>query len=151
VLLPRWLARANKAGLNRAAKHVVPWLPPFALVVHHGRKSGRRYETPVMVFRDGDQFLIALTYGGDHTDWVKNVVAADGCELRTGGRVYRTGAPRIYRTGAPRVYQTGAPRVRRAGAARICQDKFRSGIRPLERQVLRLLGTTDFLSLTITH
>jgi deazaflavin-dependent oxidoreductase (nitroreductase family) len=126
VLLPRWLARANKAGLNRVTKHVVPWVPPFALIVHHGRKSGRRYETPVMVFRDGDRFRIALTYGGDHTDWVKNVVAAGGCELRTGGRACQVGAPHVYR------------------------DDSRSGIRPVERQVLRLLGTTDFLSLTIT-
>lgn len=127
MLLPRWLARANKAGLNRVAKHVVPWLPPFALIVHHGRKSGHRYETPVMVFREGDRFLIALTYGGDHTDWVKNVVAGKGCELRTGGRAYRVGTPHVY------------------------QDESRSGIRPVERQVLRLLGTTDFLSLTITR
>jgi len=126
VLLPRWLALANKAGLNRVTKHVVPWVPPFALIVHHGRKSGRRYETPVMVFRDGDRFRIALTYGGDHTDWVKNVVAAGGCELRTGGRACQVGAPHVYR------------------------DDSRSGIRPVERQVLRLLGTTDFLSLTIT-
>jgi deazaflavin-dependent oxidoreductase (nitroreductase family) len=126
VLLPRWLARVNKAGLNRVMKHVAPWLPTLAVVVHRGRKSGRRYETPVMVFRDGDQFLIALTYGGDHTDWVKNVVAADGCELRTGGRTYAMGAPRVYR------------------------DESRSGIRPVERQVLRLLGSTDFLSLTVT-
>ena len=127
MLLPRWLARANKAGLNRVAKHVAPWLPSFAVIVHRGRKSGHRYETPVMVFRDGDRFLIALTYGGDHTDWVKNVVAAGGCDLRTGGRAYQAGAPRVYR------------------------DESRSGIRPVERQALRLLGTTDFLSLTITR
>jgi deazaflavin-dependent oxidoreductase (nitroreductase family) len=125
VVLPRWLARANKAGLNRAVKHVAPWLPTLGLVVHRGRKSGRRYETPVMVFRDGDTFLIALTYGGDRTEWIKNVVAAGGCELRTGGRVYAMGAPRVYR------------------------DESRSGIRPLERQALRLLGSSDFLSLTI--
>jgi hypothetical protein len=80
-----------------------------------------------LVFREGHLLFIALTSGGSHPEWVNKVVAADGCELRTGGRIYRT------------------------GAARICQDKFRSGIHPLERQVLRLLGTTDFLSLTITH
>ena len=67
-------------------KHAAPWLPPLGLVVHRGRKSGRRYETPVMVFRDGHRFLIALTYGGEPTEWVKNVVTAGGCELRTGSR-----------------------------------------------------------------
>jgi deazaflavin-dependent oxidoreductase (nitroreductase family) len=126
VVLPRWLARANKVGLNRVVKHVAPWLPTLGLVVHRGRKSGRRYETPVMVFRDGDRFLIALTYG-DQTEWIKNVVAAGGCELRTGGRSYAMGAPRVYR------------------------DESRSGIRPFERQVLRLIGASDFLSLTITN
>ena len=125
MLLPRWLAEANRAGLNRVAKYAVPWLPPFALVVHRGRTSGRRYETPIMVFRHGREVLVALTYGGDHTDWVKNVVAAGGCELRLGGRRYSLGSPRVYR------------------------DESRAGIRPLERQVLRLLGTADFLSLTI--
>lgn len=125
MLLPRWLARANKAGLNRVAKYVVPWTPPFALLIHHGRKSGRRYETPIMVFRYGNEYLIALTYGADHTDWVKNVVAAGGCELRLAGRTHRMTAPRVY------------------------QDESRKGIRPFERQVLRLLGTTDFLSVTI--
>ena len=123
--LPRWLARANKAGLNRVVKHVAPRLPTLALVVHRGRKSGRRYETPVMVFRNGDRFLIALTYGGEHTEWVKNVVAAGGCELRTGGRRYKTGSPSVY------------------------VDESRSGVRPLERQVLRILGVAEFLSLTI--
>ena len=125
VSFPRWLARANKIGLNRVVKHVAPRLPTLGLIVHRGRKSGRRYETPVMVFRDGNQFLIALTYGGEHTDWVKNVVAAGGCQLRTGGRTYEMGSPRVY------------------------QDENRSGIRPLERQVLRLLGAAEFLSLTI--
>jgi deazaflavin-dependent oxidoreductase (nitroreductase family) len=125
VPLPRWLARANKAGLNRVVKHVAPRLPTLGLVVHRGRKSGRRYETPVMVFRDGDRFLIALTYGREHTQWVKNVVAAGGCELRTGGRRYKTGSPTVY------------------------VDESRSGIRPLERQVLGIFGVDEFLSLTI--
>lgn len=106
-------------------KHIAPWLPGLAVVVHHGRKSGRRYETPVMVFRHEDRFLIALTYGGKDTEWVKNVVAAGGCELRTGGRGYATDSPHVY------------------------TDRSRSGIRPLERQVLGLAGVSEFLSLTV--
>jgi deazaflavin-dependent oxidoreductase (nitroreductase family) len=123
VPLPRWLARANRSGLNRVVKHVAPWAPALGLVVHAGRKSGRRYETPVMVFGDRDGFIIALTYGPG-TDWVRNVVAAGGCELRTSRRTLRMGSPRVYRD------ETGA------------------GIRPLERRVLRLIGVADFLSLT---
>lgn len=78
-----------------------------------------------MVFRNGGKFLIALTYGGEQTEWVKNVIAAGGCELRTGGRRYKMGSPSVY------------------------EDQSRAGIRPLERRVLRLLGSADFLSLTI--
>lgn len=121
--LPRWLAQANKAGLNRVVKHVAPWAPALALVVHTGRASGRRYETPVMVFGAPDGFIIALTYGPG-TEWVKNVVAAGGCELRTGGRTLTMGSPRVY------------------------HDEARAGVRPLERRVLRLIGAADFLSLT---
>jgi hypothetical protein len=37
------------------------------------------------------------------------------------------------------------------GSPRVYQDESRSGIRPLERQVLRLFGIAEFLSLTIGH
>lgn len=123
--LPQWLARANKSGLNRVVEHIAPWAPGFGLVVHTGRKSGRRFQTPVMVFRaeGGDGYVIALTYGRD-TQWVKNVMAAGGCELHAGGRTMRMGSPRIY------------------------HDEARAGIRPFERRVLTLLNVADFLSLT---
>jgi deazaflavin-dependent oxidoreductase (nitroreductase family) len=119
--IPKRVARWNKVGLNRAVQHVAPWLPGLALVVHRGRRSGRTYRTPVSVFGTADGFVMALTYGPD-TDWVKNVQAAGGCELRTRGRVVRVAEPRVYR------------------------DETRRGIRPVERQVLRLIGVADFLS-----
>jgi deazaflavin-dependent oxidoreductase (nitroreductase family) len=119
--IPKRVARWNKVGLNRAVQHVAPWLPGLALVVHRGRRSGRTYRTPVSVFGTADGFIMALTYGPD-TDWVKNVQAAGGCELRTRGRVVRVAEPRVYR------------------------DETRRGIRPVERQVLRLIGVADFLS-----
>jgi hypothetical protein len=40
--------------------------------------------------------VIALTYGSD-ADWVRNVVAAGGCELETRRRRHRVAAPRVYR------------------------------------------------------
>ena len=123
--IPRRVARWNKVGLNRITRHVAPWMPGFGLVVHRGRRSGREYQTPVNVFQADDGFVIALTYGAG-TDWVKNVQAAGGCELRTRGRVLRVGSPRVY------------------------HDETRHGIRPLERQMLRLLGVADFLSVKTT-
>jgi deazaflavin-dependent oxidoreductase (nitroreductase family) len=120
--LRRTIARLNKAGLNRVTVRIAPRLPGFGVVVHRGRKSGRTYRTPVNVFSSPGGYIVALTYGAD-SDWVRNVLAADGCELRTRGRTVRAGSPRVY------------------------HDETRSGIRPFDRQVLRLLGTTEFLAL----
>jgi deazaflavin-dependent oxidoreductase (nitroreductase family) len=115
----------NKVGLNRVVRHVAPWAPALGLIVHRGRRSGRRYETPVMLFPVEDGFIIALTYGARGTEWVQNVVAAGGCELRTGGRVLTMGSPDVY------------------------HDETRHGIRPVERQVLKLVGAADFMALKI--
>ncbi len=120
--IPRIVRQWNKAGTNRITKHIAPWMPGLGLVVHHGRRSGNVYQTPVNVFATEDGYVLALTYGAD-TDWVKNVLAAGGCELRTRGRVVSLTAPRLF------------------------HDETRSSIRPLERQVLRVIGVADFLSL----
>jgi deazaflavin-dependent oxidoreductase (nitroreductase family) len=120
--LPRTLARWNKVGLNRVTRHVAPWMPGFGVVAHAGRRSGRCYQTPVNVFPAADGYLLALTYGPD-SDWVKNVLAAGGCELVTRGHTVRLVSPQLV------------------------HDENRRGIRPLERQVLRLIGVADFLAL----
>ena len=121
--IPRAVRRWNNAGLNKVTRRVAPWMPGLGVVVHRGRRSGRVYQTPVNVFAVPGGYILALTYGPD-TDWVKNVLAAGGCELRTGGRVVRLTAPRLF------------------------HDEARRDIRPLERQVLRVIGVADFLSLT---
>jgi len=54
----------------------------MGLVVHRGRRSGRVYDTPVLVFPADDGYVIALTYGPD-TDWIRNVLAAGGCAARS--------------------------------------------------------------------
>ncbi|WP_297601652.1 nitroreductase family deazaflavin-dependent oxidoreductase [Mycobacterium sp.] len=93
---PRWVARANKIGLNRFTKYIAPWAPGWGVVVHRGRKSGRTFRTPLWVFRRPNGFVIALTYGPE-TDWVRNVLAAGGCELQTRRRRYQLGAPVVFR------------------------------------------------------
>jgi deazaflavin-dependent oxidoreductase (nitroreductase family) len=93
---PRWVARANKAGLNRVTKFIAPWAPGWAVVVHRGRKSGKTFRTPLWAFRRQDGFVIALTYGAE-ADWVRNVVSAGGCELESRRRRYQVGDPRVYR------------------------------------------------------
>ncbi|WP_193045765.1 PNPOx family protein [Mycolicibacterium baixiangningiae] len=92
---PRWLARANRVGLNRVVKYLAPWLPGFGMVVHRGRTSGREFRTPINLFRRRDGFVFALTYGSD-ADWVKNVIAAGGCEVITRRRRYALTDPQLY-------------------------------------------------------
>lgn len=121
--IPKVVGRWNKAGPNRLTRHIAPWLPGFGVIVHRGRRSGRRYQTPVIVFTTGDGYVVALTYGPD-TDWVKNVLAAGGCELRTRGQAIRLGSPRLF------------------------HDPSRSRVPPAGRRVLRALDVADFLSLT---
>ena len=90
----RWLAAFNLAVTNRITSRFAAWLPGFGIITHVGRKSGKVYRTPVNVFRARNGFLIALTYG-TQSEWVKNVLAAGGCELETRGARYQLTAPTI--------------------------------------------------------
>ena len=54
----------------------------MGVVLHIGRKTRRQYHTPVLVFWRGNRLIIALTYGRE-SQWVRNVLAEDGCELDT--------------------------------------------------------------------
>ena len=53
---------------------------PFALIRHIGRRSGKPYETPIIVMPQGNGFVIALTYGPE-VDWYRNVQAAGEATL----------------------------------------------------------------------
>ena len=90
----RGLAHFNRRVTNHITRPLAKWLPGFGVVVHRGRTSGQTYRTPVNVFRVADGYVIALTYGAD-SDWVKNVLAAGGCELITRGRIVGLTEPEI--------------------------------------------------------
>jgi deazaflavin-dependent oxidoreductase (nitroreductase family) len=122
--LPRTLAKLNRMGANRLVRHIAPWFPGLGVVIHVGRRSGAVYRTPVNVFTAGGRYTIALAYGSS-SDWVRNVVAAGGCQLITRGRRVRLGNPRIV------------------------HDETRSAIRPLERQLLRLVRVADFVVMDV--
>jgi deazaflavin-dependent oxidoreductase (nitroreductase family) len=80
--------------VNPVSRRFAGWVPPFAIVVHVGRRSGRTYSTPMMVFHRGDDRVFALTYGSN-VDWVANVRAAGGCVLRERGRSIDLTEPRL--------------------------------------------------------
>jgi deazaflavin-dependent oxidoreductase (nitroreductase family) len=91
----RRAARFNRLIGNQIPGRILPLLPGFGAVQHRGRRSGRLYRTPVKVFRRGDSYVMSLAYGPD-SDWVKNVVAAGGCELMTGGHHVRLTTPWVF-------------------------------------------------------
>jgi deazaflavin-dependent oxidoreductase (nitroreductase family) len=66
--------------VNPLTRPFARWLPGFAIIRYRGRRSGRLYRTPMNVFRRGDTYVFALTYGPE-VQWVKNVLAAEGAEL----------------------------------------------------------------------
>ena len=92
--LPRRLARFNKVVTNRV-QGVYAWiLPPWAVILHRGRRSGRAYRTPVLGFRRGGSLTVPLLYG-EESDWVRNLLRAGGGRVVRGGRTYELSAPRV--------------------------------------------------------
>jgi deazaflavin-dependent oxidoreductase (nitroreductase family) len=112
--LPRALARFNRVITNPVQGQWAWLLPPWAVICHRGRRSGRAYRTPVLAFKRGDRLAIAILYG-EESDWLRNVLAG-------GGQVVRTG----------RTYDLIAPKVLDVNAA--------EGISPLARLVGRFSG-----------
>ena len=49
MTLPAAIARLNRIGINRLTRRMAGRVPPFALIEHTGRRSGTRYQTPIMV------------------------------------------------------------------------------------------------------
>ena len=122
MAIPKAVARFNNHVTNHVSRPVARHLPGFAVVSHVGRHSGRTYQTPVNMFRDGGRYVFALTYGAD-SQWVKNVMAAGSCEVRTQGRTVRLCEPRIF------------------------TDPDRRLVPPPVRMVLQVLDVSDFLSM----
>ena len=88
------LRRVVNRYLNPVMQGVARRLPGFAILTHHGRKTGRTYRNPVNVFRRGDTYLFFLTYGSD-AQWVRNVLSAGSCSIETRGRVVALVEPEL--------------------------------------------------------
>jgi hypothetical protein len=94
VAVRRRIAHFNKRVVNPIQRRWADRLWPWAVVVHRGRISGRRFETPVLAHIHDGQVVIALFYGAD-ADWVRNVVSARGGELIRRRRTLMMSDPRI--------------------------------------------------------
>jgi deazaflavin-dependent oxidoreductase (nitroreductase family) len=122
----RWVTAFNRAVTNRITSQFAARLPGFGILTQVERKSGRVYRTPVNVFRAPDGLLVALTYGRE-SEWVRNVVAAGGCQLET--RRVR--------------YQLSSPAV--------VHDPSRRRFSLFVRIVLGIIGANDFMQLSISQ
>jgi hypothetical protein len=80
------------------------------------------YRTPVNVFRHGDRYVFALTYGSG-SDWARNVLAADGCTIETRRRTVELTRPEQF------------------------TDSSRSVVPLPVRWALGLIGVDEFLAL----
>ena len=97
--LSRPVAHFNRVANNRI-QGVYAWLvPPWAVILHRGRRSGRAYRTPVLAFRDGQTLVIALLYG-EESDWLRNLRAAAGGRVVRMGRTFELREPRVVDTSA---------------------------------------------------
>ncbi len=115
----------NKRYFNRLVRRFAGVSrTPFALIRHVGRRSGKPYETPIIVMPQGHGFVIALTYG-PRVDWYRNVQAAGAATLLWHNKEYALKQPE--------------PIDVKAGL---------SAFPPPFRQILGLLGTRDFVRMT---
>ncbi len=96
---------------------------PFALLRHVGRRSGKTYEIPIMVWPIPDGFVIALTYGPD-VDWLRNLQVAGQGSLRWHKQEY--------------VFQKPEP---------IDAQTALLALPPLIQRILRLRGAHEFVKL----
>ena len=75
----RRFLRLVKNTVNRVAVPIArSGHGPHALVRHVGRRTGRTYETPLLLARIPDGFVTELTYGPG-VDWYRNITAAGRC------------------------------------------------------------------------
>ncbi|MBV9049678.1 MAG: nitroreductase family deazaflavin-dependent oxidoreductase [Solirubrobacterales bacterium] len=99
---PTTFRRAINSAVRPLAKRGLAGSHVYVLTVR-GRKTGKRYETPVTLIEDGDRWLVA-PYG--EVNWVRNVRAAGEVELT---RARRTETLRIEEAAA----EQAAPVLRR--------------------------------------
>ncbi|WP_349270932.1 nitroreductase family deazaflavin-dependent oxidoreductase [Mycolicibacterium parafortuitum] len=92
--MPRRIAEFNKRVTNPAARAITPWLPNLGTLEHVGRKSGKRYRTPLLVFDTQNGYAFLIGYG-PQTNWVKNVLAGGPTVLHKRGRAVTLVNPRV--------------------------------------------------------
>ncbi|MFE7167783.1 nitroreductase family deazaflavin-dependent oxidoreductase [Streptomyces sp. NPDC057616] len=78
----------NKVALRLAGVAAV------ADLEHVGRRTGRTHHTPVRAYRSDDLVVIGVNFGRE-SDWLKNILAAQGCRMRLGDEVLELARPEL--------------------------------------------------------
>jgi deazaflavin-dependent oxidoreductase (nitroreductase family) len=123
---PRRFARFNRTVANPVMRLIAGRLPPFAIVKHRGRTTGRGYATPVLAFGTDDGLVTGVLYGTS-SDWVSNALAADQAEVKRLGTAHEYGQPRL-----------------------VGRDEGLPLLPAIVRGAFRLLGVRAFLRLTLS-
>jgi len=101
----RAVAKFNRRVTNPLLRATSGWMPGFGILDHVGRKSGRTYHTPVVLFESATNFVICIGYGTE-TDWVKNVEHAGSAAIQRHGRIVRAANPTVVSKDAGAGYLT---------------------------------------------
>lgn len=91
----RLIRTSNKYVLNPLMMRLAGKRYWYASVVQHtGRRSGKRYSTPIVADRVGDRVIVPLPYG-TQVDWVRNVLTAGEATVVRQGETYHVVAPEL--------------------------------------------------------
>ena len=92
--VPRAVANFNRRVTNPTARSITPWLPGQGTLEHLGRRSGKRYRTPLLVFPIRDGFVVLIGHGLK-SDWLRNVFASGQAVLHKRGKSIALANPRL--------------------------------------------------------
>ena len=108
--LPQWLARFNRHVTNPVRRLWAGFAPTMGILEHVGRKSGKPYRTPLSVFSTDDGVAILLSYGPDR-DWLKNITATGGGNIKRYGRTFAVADPQVVTKAEAAPHVTGLARL----------------------------------------
>ena len=91
------VTRFNRRFVNPVLGGLSKRAPGMAMILHRGRKSGKPYQTPMMIFEAEDGWVMALTYGSK-VDWVRNLIAAGNGGMIQRNRTIPLDRPRLIST-----------------------------------------------------
>ena len=108
--LPQWLARFNRHVTNPVQRLWAGFAPTMGILEHVGRKSGKPYRTPLTVFSTDDGVAILLSYGPDR-DWLKNITATGGGNIKRYGHTFAVADPQVVTKAEAAPHVTGLARL----------------------------------------